>query len=139
MLNQLILRVIYAVISATILSIIGNCISSKLEGLPRMLRDGPFSGAQEKTGKQNKREYIEPPDRKAINASKRLRKGIRSRNSNSKNQRSQSRPRVEQNRCKGSSEMKGQPKFQRQCHNRSGRTLPDANVKDRVFSQRRYN
>jgi hypothetical protein len=139
MLNQLILRVIYAVISAAIISIIGSHISSRLEGLPRTLRDGWFSGAQEKTGKQDKREYIEPTDRKAINASKRPRRGTRSRDSSSKNQRSQSRPRVEQNRCKGSSEMKGQPKFQRQCHNRSGRNFPDANDEDRVFSQRRYN
>jgi hypothetical protein len=137
MLNQIIVRLICALISATVLSIIGDRISSKLWGVPRILRDGGFSGADQKRGKRSKRDHLEPTDGKAIGASKRSRKESRSRHINSNNQGSQSQSKADQNRCKGPGEMKGQPKFQRQCHNRSGRILPDANVKDRAFSQRR--
>jgi hypothetical protein len=136
MLNRIFLRVIYAVISATILSIIGNYISSKFEGLPRILRDGRFSGANQKTGKQKKQDKSSPDDCKAIDESNRSRKKYRRRNSTSKNQRSKSPPRVEQNRCKDPGEIK--PKSQRQCHNRNSHNLSDANVKDHAFSQRRY-
>jgi hypothetical protein len=136
MLNRIILRIIYAVISATILSIIGNYISSKLVSLPRILRDGRVSGTNQKTGKQKKQDKSSPNDCKAGDASNRFWKEYRRRNSKSKNQRSKSQAKVEQNRCKGTSEMK--PKSQRQCHNRNGRNISDANVKDRAFSQRRY-
>jgi hypothetical protein len=139
MLNQIILRVIYAIISATILSIIGNYLSSKLEGLPRILRDGRFSGANQKTNKQKKRDNPEPNDckvPKVIDASNHIRKEYRPRNSKPKNQRSKSQARVEQSRCKGAGETK--LKSQRQCHNRNSRNLSDANVKDRAFSQRHY-
>jgi hypothetical protein len=136
MLNRIISRVIYAVISATILSIIGNYISSRLVSLPRILRDGRFSGANQKTGKQKKRDNCSPNDCKVIDGSNRIGKGYRPRKSKPKNQRSKSQARVEQNRCKGPVEMK--PKSQRQCHNRKGRNLSDVKVKDRSFSQRRY-
>jgi hypothetical protein len=136
MLNRIILRAIYAIISATVLSVIGNYISSKLEGLPRGLRDGRFPGANQKTGKQKKRDNCSPKDCKAIDASNRPRKEYHPRNSKPKNQRSKSQPGVERNRCKGPREMK--PKSQRQCHNRNGRNFSDTNVKDRAFSQRRY-
>jgi hypothetical protein len=137
MLNRIIVRIIYAIISATILSIIGNYLSSKLESLPRILRDGRFPGANQKTGKQRKRNDIDPKDCKAIDASSRLKKEHRPRNSKSKNQRSKNQPGVAQNRCKGSHETR--PKSQRQCHNRTSRSFSDTNVKDRAFSQRRYN
>jgi hypothetical protein len=137
MLNRIISRIIYAIISATILSIIGNYLSSRLESLPRMLRDGRFSGANQKTGKQRKRNDIEPKDCKAIDASNRLQKDYRQRNSKSKNQRSKNQPGVVQNRCKGPREMKS--KLQHQCHNRNGRNISETNVKDRVFSHRRNN
>jgi hypothetical protein len=135
MLNRIIARIIYAIISATILSIIGNYLSSKLESLPRILRDGRFSGTNQKTGKQKKRGDIDPKDCKAIDAANRKQKEHRLRNSKSKNQRSKNQPGVVQNRCKGLREMKS--KSQRQCHNHNGRSISDTNVKDRAFSQRR--
>jgi hypothetical protein len=136
MLNRIILRVIYAVISATILSIIGNYLSSKLESLPRILRDGWRSGAHQKTGKQGKRDNSSPNECKAIDASNRTRREYRPRNSKPKNQRGKNQARVEQNRRKGAGEMK--LKSQRQCHNRNGRNISAANIKDRAFSQRCY-
>jgi hypothetical protein len=142
MLNQLILRLICAAISAIFISFFGPYISSKL-GVPRILHDSRFSGSDQKRdhqrrGRQRKQNHFEPTDSKAIDASKRLRKDSRSRHSSSNNQRSQSQSGVERSRCKRLSEMKGQIKSQRQCHNRNGRNLPDANVKDRAFSERRY-
>jgi hypothetical protein len=136
MLNRIILRVIYTVISATILSIIGNYISARLESLPRILRDGRLSGAHQKTDKQGKRDNSSPNDCKAIDASNRAGREDRRRNSKCKNKRGKNQARMEQNRCKGASETK--LKSQRQCHNRNGRNISDANIKDRAFSQHRY-
>jgi hypothetical protein len=136
MLNRIISRVIYAVISATILSIIGNYISSRLEGLPRILRDGWLSGANHKTGRQGKRDTNSPNDCKAIDASNRTRREYSRRNSRPKNQRGKNQARMEQNRRKAAVEMK--LKSQRQCLNRNGRNISDANIKDRAFSQRCY-
>jgi hypothetical protein len=137
MLNRIICRIIYAIISATILSIIGSYLSSKLESLPRILRDGRFPGANQKTGKQKNRGDIDPKDCKAIDASSRLKKEPRPRHSKSKNQHSKNQPGVVQIRCKGPHEVKS--KSQRQCHNRTSRSFSDTNPKDRAFSQCRYN
>jgi hypothetical protein len=136
MLKKIIIRLIYAVISATILSLIGNYLSSKLERLPRILRDSRFSGSNQKSRKQGTRDSLETTDCKPLDECKRLRKETRPRNSGSRNQR-KSRIKIEENRCNRAGEIKGQPKSQRQCHTRNGRNIHDTSVKDRSVSQRR--
>jgi len=111
MLNRFFLRIVYAVISATILSIIGNYLSSKLERVPRMLRDGRSTGTDQKTKKKQKEN--EQNRRKPIGASRRSGKGGRPRNSAITGRRKKTESRAEQIRGKGSAEKKGQgPKSQ---------------------------
>ncbi len=135
MLKKIIIRLIYAVISATILSLIGNYLSSRLERLPRILRDSRFSGSNQKSREHGTRENLETTDCKPIDECKRLRKETRPRKSGSRSQR-KSRA-IEQNRCNRAGEIKGQPKSQRECRSRNGRNISDTNVKDRAASTRR--